>query len=107
MKSKIILHAFLYPHSLMYLTPEELNDPEKVGPHLQFAKDMSHYKETVPMGEVEIEIELPTHDQIVQGAVAAMRVTQARVKAEAHAEHEQIETRINNMLALPAPEAKG
>lgn len=99
---KVQLYAFLYDHALAMLSPESLKDESKVIAQCSFSQRLP-LKDVVPVGVIEVDVELVPADQIMQGMIAMLRNKQDRVRQEAGDKVAEIEFQVQNLLALPAP----
>ena len=96
----IKVFAAIPEHQLSQLSQRDLHNPEKVGRVLSFTQhDMTSMGYT-NLGTVEIEVELPPPDQIVDKIVVMLRGKASKVRADATAEVTQIEGKINQLLAI-------
>lgn len=96
----IKVFAAIPEHQLSQLSQRDLHNPEKVGRALSFTQfDMTSMGYT-NLGAVEIEVELPPPEQIVEKVVVMLRSKASKVRADATAEVTEIEGKINQLLAI-------
>lgn len=105
---RLTLYAQISPSSMAYVRPDHLE-----ADLLQWCSFVKSPMETyVQLGTVEIDIELDTdQNSLVQKAVAGLRMEQADVRAKASKECNDIEKKVQQLLAIEnkpsAPEVVG
>ncbi len=101
MKVTQTVKAWLPSHSLM--TPEELTDPDRVQlGYLSFTRlesDMTDCGYTL-VGEASVTLDLPEHRQLIDAKVDSLRAEVKKVRAEAEAKANFLESQISNLLAI-------
>lgn len=96
MKHTGTITAWMTPYNL--LNADQLRDPECVQ-QLSY----SHHNmapEWVKVGTAEITVTLETDANITNGAITALRAEQQQVRADAEMKAQQIERRIQTLLAI-------
>lgn len=93
-----ITNEFLDPKDL-----RSMDDATIVDRLTTYHSDMSQHG-WIQVGEAEITITLKSDDEMVNSQIATLRVKKAEVQAEALKKLEEYEHRIQQLLALPAPE---
>lgn len=91
--------AWLAPHS--HISPEEITDPTKIrlGSLSYTSLDMSDCGYTL-IGNATITLELPEQRQLIDAKVTAMRAEVKKIRGEAEAKANHIESQISNLLAI-------
>ena len=99
---KVYLHLFLRPNPYRY----DDNDPlYKV--RVAFSDDKYYDDEWLaqPPTAIDLWYDEPSYEEGVKNAVDALETTMGKAKTEAALRERELQDRINNLLALPAPEA--
>lgn len=86
------------PKELANLNPEEVASQTTL-----YASDMSEHG-WVLVGEAKVEITLRGEEQLLQSQIEALQAQKAKFQAEATNKLEEFDHRIQQLLALPAPE---
>ncbi|ALK97002.1 hypothetical protein AB595_21710 [Massilia sp. WF1] len=107
MKITVKRYAFLHKNSTV--TPEQLQTEQGVAQLSLFAyRDGWEAFGYTFVGEVEAAIELPDMRGLVENKIAALKEEAANLRAETTKKCTEIESQIQNLLAIeytPAPEA--
>jgi len=96
MKHTGTITAWMTPYNL--LNADQLRDPKCVQ-QLSY----SHHNmapEWVKVGTAEVTVTLETDANITNGAITALRAEQQQVRADAEVKAQQIEQRIQTLLAI-------
>ena len=100
---KIKLYLTMYPSTLTYLKPADLEDPEKIVKHCQFSNAPPHQGSTsfvVGEMEVDVDFELLKPDAIIGAAAVGLRQQAADIRAKAHKEAGEVEELAQQLLAI-------
>lgn len=100
---KIHLYLSMYPSSLSFLKPAQLEDPEEIVKHCQFSP-LPPFKgsSAFVVGEmtVDVDFELLKPDAIIGAAAVGLRQQAADIRAKAHKEAGQVDEMANQLLAI-------
>lgn len=92
--------AWLSQHSLQWIKPEELTDPEKAAKHISFSNhDMTGLGWT-QIGTAKMELSLFSKEDMTKSAIQALEAEMANVRAEAAQKVAGLEEKKQQLMAL-------